>query len=288
MKKSVLLFTAISGLSYLSLTSYSTGLATALPSIGNRTGSGGVTANCAGSGCHGSIDPNIYIYFTFRDKFSSTPVTNGEYEPGKTYEVNINPKYPNNTSALFGFQLTVVRVSNNADLGSTIVAPANTHITTVNNIKVLEHSTPLGGAGQASITFDWTAPPAGTGKIRFYAIANAVNFNGVADINDRAVALSWDYSEGPASVTALSERIRITAYPNPATDHFNLRFDDAEKGDYTINVIDPVGRSIYSGSLSLSNTSANTTISVTNWASGLYFAQIENDGAYRMMAISKQ
>jgi uncharacterized protein (DUF2147 family) len=287
MMKSTLLFTAAAGLTYLSLTSYSTGPAAGNPSVGNRTGTGGVTANCSGSGCHGSIDPNLYIYFIMKEVGGSN-VTNGQYKPGKQYEININPKYPTNPTSKMGFQLTAVKASNNTDVLGAIPPPPNTHITTVNNIKVLEHDIPLGGAGQASVTFTWTAPSAGTGKVAFHVIANAVNNNGIADVDDRASVGYWEYNEGPASVTELSKDIKITAYPNPSSDYFHLRFEEAETGSYTVNVIDFTGRKVYSQEVAIKTSRANMTIPVAAWASGAYFAQIVKDGAQRMIAISRQ
>jgi hypothetical protein len=290
MKRSILLFTAVAGIFYLTLSSYEDG--PAIPGgQGNRTGSSGGTPTCSGVGCHGANITTTSISISLTDKVSGKAGT-GHYVGGRSYVVALAAS--NSTAVKYGFQASIVKAVNQQ--AGTLAPGANQHLFTAGSGSTLvtgvEHSQPInvaaGSGGLAVISFDWTAPPAGMGQLTLYAIVNATNGNSQADASDHATPVTFPLSEWPASVSELSDDIKITAYPNPATSQFNLRFEGAERGQYTVKVIDLTGRQVYSEDIAVNGSQASTTIQSANWASGLYFAQVTKDGAQRMIAISKQ
>ena len=296
MKRSILLFTAVTGIFYLTLTSYQTGPGVTLSASDspNRTGSTtGALNNCSSPiGCHGAIDQVTGISLTLTDANTNHHTSAGRFIAGQQYNGVLTLSNTNNNPAKYGFQLTTVR---GLDQQAGVLAPGNNqHTFTVGSgstqITGIEHSNPLvavNPGGILGIPFTWTAP-ADTAPVKFYIIVNAVNGDGVPGSDDHATTKIITLNSQLASVSELSEHIRITAYPNPATERVSLKFEDAEKGSSNVKVIDITGRMVYSTNLMVSGSMTSTTIETGNWAKGLYFAQIVKDGAQRMIAVAKQ
>ena len=82
----------------------------------------------------------------------------------------------------FGFQTAVVKASDDATQAGTLATGGRSGIAVrATTPQIIEHSSPIAGisvAGMAidSVSFLWTAPAAGVGKVRFHAALNAVNF----------------------------------------------------------------------------------------------------------------
>lgn len=284
MKIKILLFTAVAGISYLTLSSNDSG--PAANSNGNLTSS-----TCGGGGCHGSNDANTTITLTLVETATGAQVTNGKYKPQTLYTVTLagsNTSVVGAPTPKAGFQL-VANTSSNTQAGS-FQASGNEHVINVSGIQVVEHSTPkaFSGGTFAFNTFSWTSPLVGSGAVTFKSIVNATNGNGNADNADHATTKTFTFTELSASVAQLSKDILINAYPNPATDNVNFKFENAETGNYTITIIDYTGRKVYSDNILMNSNSQNITVNTSNWASGLYFAQISKDGAVRMIPISKK
>lgn len=288
MKRQILLFTAIAGISYLTLTSYSSGPG-APPNSLNRTGgpgSGGLT--CAQSGCHGAQTASSSVTFSqMIDNATGTPVSGNSYIAGHTYSITIGTF--NTTLSKLGFQLEIVN-SAGVQAGSIVATQNQTTTHTVGGISILEHTSPITASNHAAtVTFTWIANgAAATGNLTIHAVVNWVNGDGVENALDMP---SLNFTKTLTQVTSiadLSENIKILAFPNPATNNVNLKFEDAERGNYTVNIMDLTGRRIYSENVLVNTSTATTTIQTANWANGLYFAQIMKDGTQRMIPISKQ
>ena len=296
MKRSVLLFSAITGIFYLTLTSYQTGPGIILTSSDspNRTGSstGGLNNCSSPNGCHGTVDQITGISLTLTDANTNHHTAAGRFIAGQQYNGVLTLSNVNNNPAKYGFQLTTARA---LDQQAGVLAPGNNqHMFTVGSgstqIIGIEHSNPLDAinpGGILGIPFSWTAP-ADTAPVKFYIIVNAVNGDGVPDAGDHATTKIITLNSQLASVPELSEQISITAFPNPATEKVSLKFEDAEKGSYEVKVIDITGRLVYSNNLAVSAGTTSTTIETGNWSGGLYFAQIGKDGAQRVIAVAKQ
>ncbi len=286
MKKSPLLITAIAAMGYLTLASNDSG--PAAEGTGNRTQSNPNTAmhGCGQLGCHGANDANTTITVFLTESQNGTPVQNGMYKPATTYNVVIGGGLPVSASK-YGFQITATRAGNlNA---GTFGTGSSGQVHTALGNSLVEHSLPLSASSTYSTpSFQWVSPSAGAGTVTFNVVVNAVNGNGVADPADHASLAQITFAENTTSVAELSQNIRIAAYPNPATDQVNLKFEDAEKGTYVVAVMDMTGKTIHTQPLQVSSASASLSLESSSWASGLYMVRIMKDGAQRVIPVSKQ
>lgn len=279
MKKRMLLFTLLAGMGYLSLSSYSSGPAY----FGlNRTGSQNSATTCGGGGCHGGISTATSVSIAV----DSSSVAISKYVPGHTYSVTITG---HNTSSLpkFGYQFSVVSgIGASQVQAGSCAAPSGSHNATLGTISILEHSSPLSGsAGTYTVSFNWTAPAAGTGNVIMYCNLNAVDGLGGPDAADKNNVTSLTLGETTA-VPELSQDIAITAYPNPATSQFTLKMGNAT-GDYTINIYDMSGRVVASQIIHASSNTTNVPVNCANWPKGYYGVQISQNGAQRVLPLVK-
>lgn len=289
MKKQILLFTACAGLGVLSLSSYETGPAAG--GEGNRTPSG-TNPTCSGASCHGTNDNASTVQLQLLPVGAGAPVSPGQaYTPSTVYQVVLsgtNVTLP--ATGKFGFQVTATN-SLGANSGAFTIVGSKVHQVPVSGVNVVEHGTPL-GAGSTFTTassdnsFQWVAPGPGAGDVTFSVIVNAVNGNGVADPGDHATTAVYTFP-APTSVSELSQNIRITAYPNPANDRFSLKFEDADKGQYDVAVMDLNGRIVNRQSLNVNSNTASMTFESANWATGVYLVRIMKDGAQRVITLNK-
>lgn len=78
----------------------------------------------------------------------------------------------------------------------------------------------------------------------------------------------------PTSVPE-SEKTGIQIYPNPAEDLITIRIDEvAQNGLCSLAVVDVMGRIMFSTTVS----GSLATVDVSQWPSGVYFIQMEQDG----------
>ncbi len=283
MKRTILLFsTAL--VTYLTLSSNSFGPANS--GNGNRTGSPGSVGTCGSATCHGAQSATTTgQFFTIVDVTQpSVPVS--KYIGGHAYTVTIVGNGPNNN---FGFQAVTLNSSNN-QVGTVVATDGKTHAGPSPNTSLIEHNQPIGKVNNAySVSYTWNAPAAGTGTVTFYGIINSVNNVPGNDAGDiPSLTFNKALQEQAASVASLSENIHITAYPNPVVSQVNLKVEGAELGLYTIKVMDATGRMMHTESMNVTTAKTNVSIPAGNWSAGLYFAQVEKDGAQRMIPIVKQ
>lgn len=146
---------------------------TGVPAIGTEAAEG----TCVQ--CHNSspINPDDQVAMTLEGVPAS-------YEPGRTYTLTLRLVNKDATRLRWGFQLTAVAMKDGAGAGELIVTDAGTTqvIQAMSGTRsYVEHGyggTAIGQTGGASWTFDWKAPPAGVGKVGFFAAANAANADG--------------------------------------------------------------------------------------------------------------
>lgn len=82
-----------------------------------------------------------------------------------------------------------------------------------------------------------------------------------------------------------TEELEIQVYPNPAIDLVTIRFsEDLKNRPLSLVVTDVMGRKM----LSESNVNSSSTIDVSQWPSGVYFIQMEQDGRYFGQKIMKR
>lgn len=280
MKKIILLFTSITGLLYLTLTS-SSGGASATPA-GHNTAING----CGGSGCHGSMaSANTTTSISIKEKSSGNAVTNGKYEPGKTYTITVTG---NNSSAKeFGY-MTLIRDASMAQAGMLANASAGSKIQTIppGTYTVAEHNAPIAAtSGMFSATFDWTAPASGAGAITINLGVNATNDNGAVsgdEFNTSNVVLSEDNT----SIGSVANSINVSAYPNPVQNNLNIEFGNIKTNTYNIQVVNVRGQIIENLTQTVSSSSI-VTLNTSNWTSGMYNIVLNNGSAHQSITIIK-
>jgi hypothetical protein len=287
MKRSILLFTSIAFIGYLTLSSYQDGPAN--PSNGSLNVTGGPGSSggtCNQLGCHVTSSTSSTVQLTqLKDVTKGWILTGNNYIPGDVYEITVSSFNPAFT--WFGFQLEMV-TAGGAQAGSLFTTTGD-HITrTVAGRTILEHSQPINAPSHAqSVTFTWnTAVTPVSGPVSLYAVFNWVNHDGTT-AGDQPSAVFIKTFNPVLAVSDLSEKIKITAYPNPATDYVNVKLDGAERGSYTINVIDVTGKKIASETIQVNQSELTSSMSTINWAKGLNFIQVVKDGAQRMIPVSK-
>lgn len=191
-----------------------------------RTGSpgdGGLT--CSANGCHGATpQPGNNMFFV--------GVPAAGYNPGQTYLVQVSF---NGTNAK-GFQISPQN-QNGTLLGQLIntTTSGNQRTQTVGSGKYITHGIAQSTAN-ASWTFQWRAPSAGTGPVTFYgAFVNGRN----TELRTQAITVQ----ENPAaSVNEAGKLQQFRMYPNPVNDRLTLSYTLERAEKVIIKLYDIMGR----------------------------------------------
>lgn len=237
---------------------------------GNRTGSAGSTADCSTGGCHSANNSAFTLSIVMLD--NGTPVTS--YQVGKTYKVLLTGIAPGTGMPRFGFQISCVKASNTSQQAGTLNPGGrpNTVLRATSTPDLVEHSTPLLGTTVGSTTVDtvsflWT-PGSSQGTVRFYAIMNAVNFNGTIS-GDMPNAISADFTEATTGVAGLSQGLS-GIYPNPVSSSLHVPLSP---GSAEMSVLDALGRKVL-GQTSGGQGVREEVMNVQSLPAGQYFLQV--------------
>lgn len=253
---------------------------------GNRTGAQGSTANCGGSGCHGT---GTSTTVTITVDSGTTAVTH--YKLGTTYTIKIHGV---NTSSLpkFGFEFAAVSGAgaSQAQAGTFPAPAAPIFADALSGLTFIEQGSTLTGspAGTYDESFQWTAPTTNVGNITLYCTLNAVNGNGGADASDISGNTSVVLSPVTTSVASMDNIISITAFPNPTINTLNLQLDNAQAGSYALQVFNLNGSSVMNQELRVNGSAHTATINTSNWATGVYSLTIANGDSRKTIMVVKQ
>lgn len=239
---------------------------------GNHTGSASSPANCSfGSGCHPDNNSSVSVTVSLID--NGTPVTT--YVPGKTYRVLLLGGTTGTSRPRFGFQVSAAKASNGATQAGTLNTGGAGNMAVRNSTpQLIEHTGPIAGtlAGSAyvdSISFNWTAPTAGFGRVRFYAVLNTVNFTGTS-AGDLANAGTSEFE--PVSVGINTpQQYSLSIYPNPATDILHIK--GSGETDYNITIVDAIGKTVL-GKQAKPGSGPEMTLDIHQLPPGTYFIAI--------------
>ncbi len=317
MKKRILLFTAIAGISYLMVTSYTSGAGSHQYDCSGadvNSGSGNPNGCSTGSGCHGTTAPTTGITVVLEldsagVTTSSTATGTGHYKPGVTYTVKITgTNTTTNNLPKFGFQVAATMGATAATLPVDAGAlqstglPSGVHYVAAPRTSstfyasVVEHTTQLspssgtGGSGTVYVeSFTWTAPVTGSGTVSIWGALNAVNNDGNNSSADKwnVAQLVLNEISSPSSVTNVAKDMSVVTFPNPVKNELNLQMNNAVPGTYSFEVFDVMGRSVAKGNLDVNGMSDKTTINTSNWAYGTYNVVIEKGGVRQVAQVVK-
>lgn len=283
-KQSTILF-LVAAASIITLQSYKTGTHT---TFGNRTGSTGITTGC--SPCHGSVSALTAVSVIVSN--STGPVSS--YVPGAVYDVSIvganssgNPK--------FGFQLTCGGASTGSATYGTFDLNGTTNTALRASGSLVEHTSPqvgqvANGAATYNLTFKWTAPAAGNGSVKFYAVLNAVNGNNNDDAGDNwAMGASSVLTE--AGGTAINNDKKLlgeafSIFPNPSSDKLTLKLEKNASKNSTIKVVDLTGRTLLTKQIDAGATSLD--LNIETLAQGTYQLVLSSEAGSTSKQFVKQ
>lgn len=237
MKKTLLLITAVTALSTLSFVMKDNGLA-------GRTGSPGETT-CNTAGCHSGNPVN--------DPSGSISIAapgldaNWEYAPGSTYQIQVTVSRTGNGKFGLGFESLLASGANAGTL--TITDPAQTQLKTAtvsgnvrNNVV---HKTGGGTSNDShTFTFDWTAPPTGSGNVKFYAAGNAAD--GLTNPGgDYIFTMMQELEEESGSGVAESNfNSNLSVHPNPVGEIIQFSFSVATPSTIVFSLVNLQGETV--------------------------------------------
>ncbi len=225
-----------------------------------RTGSPGDTKSC--TTCHTGTAQNGAGIIS-----SNVPPTG--YVPGNTYIIDAHVSDPN--LSRFGFEISPQNVSG-AKLGViTITDVARTKL--VGSGKYITHTASgTSGTGSNSWSFNWTAPPSGTGDVTFYGAFNFSNHNNATSgdiIKLDQLTLHEDLS---TFIETADGNLLPEVYPNPATDVATVSIP---ANVTALVVFDMQGNEVRS--FEVSNKPGLYKIDVTTFRSGTYYVSFTTD-----------
>ena len=279
--KKTLLLSLLAGLTYLTMVSYKSGPANG--GAGNRTGGPGSGGNtCTAGGCHGPAAGNTHIAISLMDEVSGETITDGKYEPLRTYVVTLTVH--NASMSNFGFQAEALDANDNS--AGILVAGSGQRTATAGGKKIIEHSAPI--TGTSNTTFRWTSPHAGAGTVTFYIMGNAVNLDNQTTGDEPSAPYSESFTENNTSVASVIKNIDIVAYPNPVNNQLNLKLENTTKGNYIINGYSLNGTKLFENNVLINGAKYETSIQTDKWAPGVYYVQIIKDGIKHISTIVKQ
>lgn len=126
----------------------------------------------------------------------------GAYTPGSVHTISVTLTRAG--ASRWGFELTCLKTSDGTAAGTLASTTPLTYLQTSSGKTYVSHTTlntPNDGTysgvanGPVNWTFQWTAPPAQSGEVRFYAIGVAANASGEADGGDFVYTVSAPSAE---------------------------------------------------------------------------------------------
>jgi hypothetical protein len=281
--KRIILFTAISGLLYLSLSSSSFGPAS--QSL-NATGSPGATTTCGNCHSGGSGTTTATVEIRKLSTGPTGPIV-ASYIPDTNYIIKVVGNHA--TLTHFGFQLTALN-SSNANAGTFSNLPGNIHSSTAGGKLIVEHATQIAKTNnQFEATFHWKAPATGTGNVAFYGIINAVDNNGQVGGDKPSNPFTKALTEtSAASVSNTKNSFSIDTWPNPFTTKLNLKTNGLDRGNYNLCAYDMNGRKVYNTIISIKESEQETSVNTVEWAAGIYHIQLSKEGMQQTIVVMKK
>ena len=228
---------------------------------------------CHGGGSIGSQSISVEM------KQNGNPVT--EYNPGETYQVEVELALNGAGNPVGGFQASVESAGGNK-VGSIVVTDANRTQKVVNNIT---HKT-AGinfSSGSLSYSFDWQAPTSGVGDVTVYVAANFANGNGTTS-GDAILTRQQTISQ---STLGDREQVleKISLYPNPAKDIVTVQFEVTDP-QVKISVIDLSGAVVMDQYMDAGN--GHVDLQIDHLSTGRYLILVRNgDRSYSGTLLKK-
>lgn len=221
-----------------------------------RTGSPGDTKSC--TTCHTGTAQHVTGIMS-----SNIPPTG--YVPGATYIIDALCTDPTRTR--FGFEISPQNVTG-AKLGIlTITDVVRTKL--IGSGKYITHtSAGTSGAGSILWSFNWTAPPAGSGDVTFYGAFNYSNHNN-ASSGDIIKLCELPVSEDlNVHTQEINSSLDFAVYPNPVNDFANIDIPEGVSLEQ-VNIYDATGKLMLSSSCN--QLSGRLAMNLSHLPKGTYY-----------------
>ena len=236
---------------------YSTGAPAGSSGYAGSPADGGKT--CAVSGCH--FDAQVV---DVQDWIITDVGTKG-YLPDSIYTITVNAT--DSSSERFGFTASVQNLSGKY-LGN-IFSFGNNEIQINGNNNYATHTiNGITGSATKSWSFNWIAPPKGSGTAIVFAAINAANSNGNPS-GDFIYTSKLEIQEAEV----LDE---FQLYPNPATDIVNFRSHIETAKPIVINIYNNTGQLVWQESERL-EINEEYNIELSGHAAGIYHLEIPTE-----------
>ncbi|MBL7825948.1 MAG: T9SS type A sorting domain-containing protein [Saprospiraceae bacterium] len=211
-----------------------------------------------------------------------------KYHPGKQYTAQVKITASGTNLSGYGFQMIALKNSGNTDLdGFSDVNPNNYKIATISNGRTYAEHDNI----SASNTFNvkWTAPPAGTGNITFYAAGNGVNGNGTTSGDGAGINTLLLTESGTTTATDEQDNTfsGIKVFPNPVQTDANLWLGKLPGGVYQCGAYQADGKKVWENTFEQPEQGIALSIPSTEWAPGIYFIELRNEQRRGVVKIIK-
>ncbi len=227
------------------------------------------------TGCHTSFAVNAGPGSI---SITSPNLTNWQYIPGQTYQIDVTVAHTG--KPLFGFGFESLRTSNNTNAGAFAIT---------NNTETQLKSATVSGTPRSNVvhkqnggltndahtfSFNWTAPSTNIGNIRFWTAGNASDNQGDT-LGDYVYKTSQLVTPFVTGINEVDEISYLSVSPNPAGNHFELRTINFNKGDL-VWVSDIHGKIVFSKEMELSTNIIRVNSSA--YSNGVYMVSYRSGG----------
>lgn len=247
-----------------------------------NTGAPGESSTLTCVNCHGNtIGMTMDI-----DLLDDADNVMTEYIPDQSYRVRVRLNHVSGTAPrAFGFQMVCLDAplnTNGEDLENWLDQTTNNYkIASTRGRQYVEHDRP---SSQNEFLVEWTAPPANTGEVSFYAAGNGVNLNGGTSGDGSAVS-KLEISERVTTSTISQTNSTLVIAPNPATDVVSIEWGIAITGK--MRIVDLLGKKVYTQNIV--NGSGLRDLDVSNYLSkGVYIVTIDDGVSLRSGRLVKR
>ena len=234
MKKVVLLLTAIAA-TFIILTA-GTNTDNGKAGYTNSPGEG----NCTTSGCHTSFAVNTGGGSISISSTNMPMMPTLMYDTGVTYHMTVTVARSGNS--LFGFCVEALDTTGNNAGTLVITNSAKTQIKTriINSVvrrSVVQQLNGGASVGSMAFNFDWTSPSTNIGNVSFYFAGVAANGSGTS-LGDYVYysnqVVTFNIVSG---ISNLNSANKISVFPIPVQDHFNVNYQTKAIGTVKIKLI---------------------------------------------------
>ena len=248
----------------------------------DRTGSPLGSGSCASCHNSGSFDPDISLALLDEGLVVS------EYQPGKTYQLEVKVTASAGTPSAYGFQAVALSGANNNGAGVFGNLSEGIQLSAINGRDYVEQSR---RSTEGTFVVDWTAPVADVGEISFYASGNAADGGGGSG-GDNGVVLDAPLRLGFSNVSSLENsttlNTRYTILGNPIHDQLRVRMEDGIAGPYQLDLLDYTGKRLQTQTVVFNGTSLTAEITMSHLVPGFYLLRISNGIQYYTQKVIKQ